>query len=327
MEKVLRVPNDVVLVTGCAGFIGSHVTETLLADGNTVVGLDDFSDAYDPALKRANIAPMLGHPGFRLYEVDIRDAAGVERALGETRPERALLLAARAGVRASLETPGLFAEVNVCGHQTLLSALARNGVASIVWASSSSVYGLSEDVPFHEEQPTLTPASPYAATKIAGEALSHAFHRATGIPISCLRFFTVYGPRQRPDMAIRIFSERILEGKPVAMFGDGSSFRDYTFVADTVKGILSALAHPRGFQAYNLGCGRPVELRRVIELVGEACGRLAVIERLPDQPGDVEGTFADITKAREHLGYEPTTPIEEGIPVFVEWLRARLGAG
>lgn len=317
------VSDDVVLVTGCAGFIGSHVTEALLECGHEVVGIDDFSDAYDPALKRANLRAALAHRAFRLHEVDIRDEVGIERVVREAKPRRALLLAARAGVRPSLENPGLYADVNVRGHQNLLSALARNEVSSIVWASSSSVYGLSSDVPFHEEQPTLTPASPYAATKIAGEALSHAFHRATWIPISCLRFFTVYGPRQRPDMAIRIFSERILRGEPIRMFGDGSSFRDYTYVEDTKKGILAALAHPRGFQVYNLGCGRPVELRRVIELVGEACGRAPVVERLPDQPGDVEGTFADIAKATEHLGYEPGTSLEEGIPVFVDWLRSQ----
>lgn len=316
--------NDTVLVTGCAGFIGSHLTEALLARGETVLGIDDFSDGYDPALKRGNVRTALAHPCFTLAEVDIRDRERLERLLAERQPSRAVLLAARAGVRASLENPGLYASVNVAGHQNLLDLLAANGVESIVWASSSSVYGLSDDVPFHEEQPTLTPASPYAATKVAGEALSHAFHRTTGIPISCLRFFTVYGPRQRPDMAIRIFSERILRSEPIRMFGDGTSFRDYTFVEDTKLGILGALGNPRGFQAYNLGCGRPVQLARLIEVVGEACGREPIIERAPDQLGDVEGTFADIAKAREHLGYEPSTPIEEGVPVFVEWLREHL---
>jgi UDP-glucuronate 4-epimerase len=313
--------DDTILLTGCAGFIGSHVTEALLARGQRVIGLDDFSDAYDPAFKRANLRTAQSHPGFHLEEADIRDEGAVARIVREHRPRRALLLAARAGVRASLENPLLYVDVNVRGHQVLLNVLGREGIESIVWASSSSVYGMSLDVPFHEEQPTLSPASPYAATKIAGEALSHAFHRATDIPISCLRFFTVYGPRQRPDMAIRIFSERILDGQSIRMFGDGSSFRDYTFVEDTKRGILGALDNPRGFQIYNLGCGRPVELRRMIELVGQACGREPVIERLPDQPGDVEGTFADTTRAREHFGYEPSTPLEEGVPLFVEWLR------
>ncbi len=314
-----------VLVTGCAGFIGSHVSEALLARGDEVVGVDDFSDAYDPAIKRENVRACLDQASFELHEVDIRDREGVERVVRAAGPTKALLLAARAGVRASLERPTLYSEVNVVGHQILLEALAEVKVGSIAWASSSSVYGLNTEVPFREDQLIQRPASPYAATKAAGEALSHAFFHTTGIPVSCLRFFTVYGPRQRPDMAIHIFSRRILEGQPIKVFGDGNSFRDYTFVEDTKAGVLGALDNPRGFRIYNLGCGRPVKLSRMVELVGEACGREPVIERLPDQPGDVEGTYADTTRAREDFGYEPKTPLEVGVPVFVEWLKARMG--
>lgn len=312
-----------VLVTGCAGFIGSHVAEALLARGDRVIGVDDFSDAYDPAVKRDNIAPSLGHPNFELHEVDVRDREGFEAVVSASRPERALLLAARAGVRASLANPVLYADVNVRGLQITLDALAAHGVESIVWASSSSVYGLNNVVPFREDQPTLSPASPYAATKIAGEALCHAFHHTTGVPVSCLRFFTVYGPRQRPDMAIHIFSRRILEGKPVRMFGDGTSYRDYTYIADTVAGVVAALDRPRGFSVYNLGCSRPVLLRDMIRLVGEACGREPIIEQVGEQPGDVPATYSDITHAREELGYAPETSLEEGVPRFVEWLLAR----
>jgi UDP-glucuronate 4-epimerase len=297
-----------VLVTGGAGFIGSHVVEALLKRGEDVTALDDFNDFYDPALKRRNVA---GFP--RVIEADIRGTLPAERF------DAIIHLAARAGVRPSLAQPRLYTDVNVLGTQNLLEFARHSGVKKFVFASSSSVYGINEKVPFSEADPIFNPISPYAATKLAGEALCHVYHHLYGLDIVCLRFFTVYGPRQRPDLAIRKFTAAILAGQPIEVFGDGSTRRDYTHIDDIVPGVLAALDRPLGFEIINLGESRTVELRELIALLEKATGKTARIRRLPPQPGDVPVTFADITKARRLLDYNPRVPIEEGIARFVDW--------
>jgi UDP-glucuronate 4-epimerase len=312
------------LVTGGAGFIGSHLVDRLLADGHEVVVLDAFDTYYDPALKRANLAGALGHPRCRLAELDLRDRDGVGRLVAEVRPEALVHLAARAGVRPSIEAPALYAEVNVLGTVHLLEAACRiEPRPKFVYASSSSVYGDREAAPFRETDPVDLPVSPYAATKKACELLAHTFHHLHGLPVTGLRFFTAYGPRNRPDLAIARFADRIEAGLPVPMFGDGSTRRDYTYVADIVDGVVRAVERCRTHHLYNLGNAHPVALRDMIAALGCALGREPVIERLPPQPGDVSQTYADITRAAAELGYAPRTPFEAGLHAYVEWRRAR----
>jgi UDP-glucuronate 4-epimerase len=301
-----------VLLTGGAGFIGSHLLERLLARGDEVAVIDDFNDFYDPALKRAN----LPRGGFRLHERDLREAAPV---VAEEKPDVVVHLAARAGVRPSLKDPVLYESVNVGGTLGLLEACRRAGVGRFVFASSSSVYG-DGDVPFREEDEALRPVSPYGVSKLLAEHYVRIYARLHGIRATCLRFFTVYGPRQRPDLAIRSFTRAILEGREIPMFGDGSTERDYTHISDILQGVLAAIDRPEPFAVYNLGESRPVPLRRLIELLGEYAGRTPLIRRLPEQPGDVRRTYASIEKARRHLGYDP---IEEGLREFVAWYRAQ----
>ena len=310
-----------VLVTGGAGFIGSHLVARLLASGNEVVVLDDFDDYYDPALKRANAA---GLGGARIVEEDVRDEAALSRAL-DPRPDAVVHLAARAGVRPSLERPDLYASVNVGGTFGLLEACRRSGVPKFVLASSSSVYGDAVRVPFREDEPDPRPVSPYGVTKLAGEHALRLYHRLHGLRTSALRFFTVYGPRQRPDMAIHKFARLILDGGEVPIFGDGTTRRDYTFIDDAVGGILGALGRDDGFEVYNIGESRTVELSELVALLEKNLGRKARLKMLPEQPGDVKQTFADISKARERLGYAPGTSIEVGIAKFCAWLRSADG--
>lgn len=316
------------LVTGAAGFIGSHVVERLLDRGFHVVGLDNFDDFYDPAIKRRNVATAASNPALELVEADIRDRDGL-RALPDD-IDTVVHLAARAGVRPSIEQPLLYQDVNVRGTQELLELARERGIRRFVFGSSSSVYGDSERVPFSEDDPVDRPISPYAATKRAGELICHAYHHLFGIGVLALRLFTVYGPRQRPDLAIHKFTRLLDEGMPIPQFGDGTTRRDYTHVGDILQGIEGAIdyleRHPDAYEIVNLGESDTVELGRLIRLLGEALGVEPRIERLPAQPGDVRQTFADISKARRLLGYDPQVDIERGIPEFVEWYREATGA-
>ena len=316
-----------VLVTGAAGFIGSHVVERLLARGDRVIGLDNFDTFYDPALKRANLRAALDHPGFRFVEGDLRERALVDRLLAEGGVEAVVHLAARAGVRPSLVDPELYADVNVRGSAVVFEAARAAGIRRVIYASSSSVYGGNEKLPFAEDDPVDHPVSPYAATKKANELQAHVYARLFGMTMIGLRFFTVYGPRQRPEMAIAAFTRLMAEGQPVPMYGDGSSRRDYTYIDDIVDGVLAALDRGQGYRIYNLGESATTTLARLIELIAGQLGVTPRIERRPEQPGDVPATWADISRAREELGYDPQVPVEEGIRRYVAWFRGREEAG
>ena len=314
-----------ILVTGGAGFIGSHLVERLLSEGRwNVTVIDDFNDFYAPEVKRANIGAHLGRADFHLIEADIRDRAALERAFtGAAAPFAAIVhLAARAGVRPSLLEPVLYAETNITGTLNLLELARAYGTRQFVFGSSSSVYGINAKVPFSEDDPIRQPISPYAATKAAGELLCHTYTHLYGIRAVCLRFFTVYGARQRPDLAIHKFARLISAGRAIPVFGDGSTRRDYTYIDDIIAGVRAAIDYAESdYEVINLGESRSVELRELIALLEKALGRTAVIDPQPAQPGDVPLTFADVTKARRLLGYDPRTEIEEGIRRFVEWFR------
>ena len=312
-----------VLVTGAAGFIGSALVDRLLAEGRDVVGLDSFDPYYAEEQKLRNLTAALAAPGFRLVRADIRDAKEVERLFDEGGFDGVVHLAALAGVRPSLERPAAYADVNVNGTAVVLEAAARHGRPHFVFASSSSVYGERADGPFRETDPVEKPISPYAATKRAGELMAHAFHHGRGLAVTCARIFTAYGPRQRPDLAIRKFAERMLRGEPIPVYGDGSSLRDFTYIDDLVEGLVRALDRDLGFRILNLGAGRSVVLRDVIRALEEALGVGARIEYLPRQAGEVSRTWADTSAAREALGYAPATSVAEGIASFVAWLRER----
>ena len=308
------------LVTGGAGFIGSHVCERLLQDGHAVTAFDDLNNFYSPAIKQQNLRALqaLAKP-FTFVQGDLTDRAAVDEVLAGAPFDQVIHLAARAGVRPSLAEPALYQRVNVEGTVNLLEAARLRGVLKVTIASSSSVYGVNAKVPFSEADPIFSAISPYAASKLAGEALGHTYHHVYGMDIVMLRFFTVYGPRQRPDLAIHKFASLISAGKPIPVFGDGGTARDYTFVSDTVDGILACTRKRFGFEIFNLGESQTVTLSRLIELLEKSLGRPAIIDRQPLQPGDVPITFADIAKARALLGYNPTVKIDAGIPRFVEW--------
>ncbi len=310
-----------VLVTGAAGFIGSHLVDRLLDEGREVVGFDSFDPFYAEEEKRRNLGHALASSRFRLVQGDIRDAKALDRLFRETAPEGVAHLAALAGVRPSMERPALYADVNVHGTALVLEAAVRHGGARVLFASSSSVYGERSDGPFRESDPVERPISPYAATKRAGELMAHTFHHAHGLSVTCARIFTAYGPRQRPDLAIRKFSERMGRGEPIPVFGDGSSLRDFTFVTDLVDGLMRGLDRDLGYRILNFGAGNPVRLSQVIEVLEQTLGCRARIERLPPQTGDVHRTWADIAEAREALGYLPATSLADGIACFAEWLR------
>ena len=313
-----------VLVTGGAGFIGSHLVARLLAEGGwRVVVLDDFNDFYDPALKRRNVEPHLGREEFELHEADIRDRAALDEVFKGTQFDCIVHLAARAGVRPSLAEPVLYTETNINGTVNLLELARAHGVRQFVFGSSSSVYGENEKVPFAEDDPVNRPISPYAATKAAGELLCHTYSHLFGLRSVCLRFFTVYGARQRPDLAIHKFARLISEGKPIPVFGDGTTRRDYTYVDDIIAGVRAAMDYDASdYEVVNLGGSRTVSLSELIALLERELGQKAIINRQPPQPGDVPRTFADVSKARLLLGYDPQTPIEEGIRRFVEWYKS-----
>ena len=308
------------LVTGGAGFIGSHVCERLLRDGHSVCAFDDLNDFYAPALKQANLRSLqsLALP-FTFVHGDLTDGAAVEDVFASAQFDQVIHLAARAGVRPSLQQPALYQRVNVEGTVNLLEAARARNVRKVTIASSSSVYGVNAKVPFSEADPIFSAISPYAASKLACEALGHTYHHVYGMDIAMLRFFTVYGPRQRPDLAIHKFASLISAGKSIPVFGDGSTARDYTYVTDTVDGILACTRQEFGFDIFNLGESQTVRLDCLISLLEKALGKIANIDRQPPQPGDVPITYADISKARAKLGYHPTVKIEAGIPKFVEW--------
>jgi UDP-glucuronate 4-epimerase len=315
-----------VIVTGAAGFIGSHLCQRLLGEGWAVVGVDNFDDFYDPKIKHSNIETCLQNKRFRLVEADIRDAAKMNKIAAEG-ADIIVHLAARAGVRPSIAQPGLYADVNVNGTVALLEAAKNNRINKFIFGSSSSVYGNNRKVPFSEEDNVDFPISPYAATKKAGELICHTYHHLYGISVTCLRYFTVYGPRQRPDLAIHKFARLIEQGKPIPVYGDGSMMRDFTYIDDIIDGTMAAISNCSGYNIYNLGESRPITVNALIAEIEKALGKKAAIEYLPLQPGDVERTYADVTKAGRDLGYFPNTEISAGLKRFVEWFRREKTGG
>ena len=312
------------LITGGAGFIGSHLVDRLLStDVERIEVIDDFNDFYDPSIKHANIREHLNDPRYNISEIDIRNRKALEQVF-KTNFDCVVHLAARAGVRPSLSEPELYSETNINGTLNLLELARESNIKQFVFGSSSSVYGINAKVPFSEDDPIRQPISPYAATKAAGELLCHTYSHLYGLRCVCLRFFTVYGPRQRPDLAIHKFAKLITERKPIPVFGDGTTRRDYTYVDDIIDGVMAALVYNKtNYEVINLGESRTVELNELISLLEAELDTHAIIDRQPPQPGDVPQTFADISKARALLGYDPQTQIEEGLRRFVEWFRLK----
>jgi len=310
-----------ILVTGCAGFIGSHVCKALLNRGDSVVGIDNLNNYYDVKLKQKNLEISKKSSAFKFYRQDILNYDAIKKIFEKEKPDKVVHLAARAGVRASLENPRLYFDTNVTGTLNLLELARDYNVKSFVFASSSSVYGNQKKIPFSEKDNVDYPISPYAATKKAGELLCHTYHHLYNMKITCLRFFTVYGPRGRPDMAPYLFVQGVMNGTPIKKYGDGKSRRDYAFVADIVKGVVAAVDKELEYEIINLGNNKPVELNEFIRIVEKLVGRKAVINQLPLPPGDVNTTCADISKAKKLLGYKPETSFEEGMKQFVEWFK------
>lgn len=316
-----------ILVTGGAGFIGSHLIDRLMAEGESqVTVVDNFNDFYDPAIKRANIARHLDRQEFNIVEANLADSRAIGELFERSPFDVIVHLAARAGVRPSLEAPLAYEETNVRGTYVLLESARSHGVPHFVFGSSSSVYGINSKVPFSEDDPIAKPISPYAATKIAGEAACHTYSYLYGMRVVCLRFFTVYGARQRPDLAIHKFARLIAEGRPIPVFGDGGTRRDYTYIDDIISGVVAAINYTGSqFEVVNLGESDTVELRRLVELLETALDKQAIIDRQPTQPGDVPLTYADVSKARRLLGYNPQTRIEAGIEKFISWFKQQRG--
>lgn len=309
-----------ILVTGGAGFIGSHLCEHLLANGHRVICLDNFDHFYAPSIKEQNIAASLSHSLFNLVRGDIRDQVVLKNIFQENTVDCVVHLAAKAGVRPSIQQPLDYMDVNVNGTVTLLEAMHQAGVRRFVFGSSSSIYGNQTKIPFSETDDVSQPISPYAASKHSGELLCHVYHHLYGMEVACLRFFTVYGPRQRPDLAIHKFTQLALSGQPIPLYGDGGTRRDYTFVADIVRGIEQVVEMPGlGYEIINLGGGQPVTLFEMVKAVEQALGQPLAINFLEKQPGDVEQTHADIRKANALFGYQPSISLLEGVRRFVEW--------
>jgi UDP-glucuronate 4-epimerase len=310
------------LITGGAGFIGSHLVDCLLRNNPArIVVVDNFDDFYDPRIKRANITNHLKYPCYRLIEADIRQYSMLKQLLAEELFDVVIHLAAKAGVRPSVDDPHIYQDVNVAGTLNLLDLARRQGIKKFIFGSSSSVYGPAAEPPFREDAP-LTPISPYAATKAAGEMFAHTYSHLYGIQIMCLRFFTVYGPRQRPDLAIHKFARLMINKRPIPVYGDGTSERDFTYIDDILQGVLGAIDYDEtAFEVVNLGESQTITVNRMIELLEDALGEEAIIERHPMQPGDLPRTHADIEKANRLFGYRPTTPVEVGIRKFAEWLK------
>ena len=310
-----------ILITGGAGFIGSHLTERLLLRGDRVVVLDNFNDYYDPEVKKRNIAPSLQNPAFTLIKGDILDKALLKNVFNENSFDIIVHLAARAGVRPSLEQPLLYEKVNCEGTLNLLEAARIHGIKRFDFASSSSVYGNVKEIPFSEDARVDRPVSPYAATKAACELFCHNYHHLYGISVNALRFFTVYGPRQRPDMAIHKFTNLIAHDEPIPFYGDGETARDYTFIDDILNGIIASIDRDLGFQIINLGESRTTTLSELVAIIEKHLGKKATLKKLPLQPGDVTITCADITGAKNLLDYNPSTTVDEGVRSFVEWYK------
>ena len=312
---------SIVLVTGAAGFIGSHVVECLLHRGDVVVGVDNFNTYYDPDIKRRNAAAAIENDNYSIHELDICDGPAIFELFEKTTPDVVVHLAARAGVRPSLQDPNLYNRVNVIGTQHILDACREVRPSHLVAASSSSVYGGITDVPFKESMDISRTISPYAATKRMNELMAHVYSHVYGLNITMLRFFTVYGPRQRPDMAIYKFTKLITEGEPVPMFGDGTTARDYTYIDDIVDGVVKAIDSPFRYEIFNLGEHHTTTLRDLIDMIARHVGKPAKIDQQPLQPGDVTITYADVDHARDLLGYQPSVDMEEGVRKFVEYYR------
>lgn len=315
------------LITGGAGFIGSTLVERLLREGNKVVIVDNFNDFYDPELKKENIKPFLENPNFSVYQVDIRDVRGLSRVFEENKIDVIMHLAAMAGVRPSIENPMLYQDVNGMGTQNVLEQARLHGVKKLVMASSSSVYGNCKEVPFREDMIVDYAISPYAATKKANEVMAHVYHKLYDMNIIMLRFFTVYGPKQRPDLAINKFTRMMLNGEEITMYGDGTTSRDYTYVDDIVDGICGAFDYVSSnsdvYEIVNLGSNNPITLKEMIATIGDVLGIEPRIKQMPMQPGDVDRTYADVSKAKGLFGYEPKWSFRQGIEKFVEWSRMR----
>jgi len=311
------------LITGAAGFIGSHLCQRLIAQGATVVGLDNFDPFYDRAIKRDNISRLVQSPLFKLIEGDIRDKALVKAIFQQGNFDTVVHLAAKAGVRPSIEDPVGYVDTNINGTVVLLEAAREAKIKKFIFASSSSVYGNNKKVPFSETDNVDNPISPYAATKKAGELICYTYSHLYQIDMTCLRFFTVYGPRQRPDLAIHKFAQLMEQNKPIPVYGDGSMERDFTYIDDILDGIVASMKRCKGYAIYNLGESRPVRLDVLIAELEKALGKKALINRLPEQPGDVNRTFADVQKAVRELNYQPKTHLADGLKRFVEWLRKK----
>jgi len=312
-----------ILVTGGAGFIGSHLCGRLLRDGYHVICIDNFDSFYDPNIKVKNVEEMVKEfsQWFELITGDIRNHEHLAEIFKKNRIDFVIHLAARAGVRPSIEQPLLYQDVNIRGMIVLLEACKEYGIKDFIFASSSSVYGENQRVPFSEEDLDIQPISPYGATKRAGELLCYSYHHLYGMNIACLRIFTAYGPRQRPEMAIHKFTRLVDRGEKIPIYGDGSSRRDYTYIDDLIEGIIAVIQRHRGFEIYNLGESQTTTLKELIQMIEEALGKKANIEWLESQPGDVSITYADISKAKRMLGYQPKVKMEEGIKRFVEWYK------
>lgn len=313
------------LITGGAGFIGSHLADFLLKENNKVVVIDNFNNFYSPTIKEKNVEQNLKNPNYKLERIDIRNGEEVKRVFKENSISTVIHLAAMAGVRPSIENPVLYQEVNCVGSQNILEAMKENNIKNIVFASSSSVYGNTKEVPFKEEYIVDYAISPYAATKKANEVMAHVYHKLFEFNVIMLRFFTVYGERQRPDLAINKFTRYILEDKPIPVFGDGTTSRDYTYIGDIIDGIVKSIKYVEEnenvYEILNLGESEPITLDEMIKTIEEVIGKKAIIERLPMQSGDVDKTYADISKAKKLVGYNPKTSFEEGIKRFVEWYK------
>jgi UDP-glucuronate 4-epimerase len=314
-----------ILITGGAGFIGSHLAERLLAERSRVVALDNFDSFYDPAIKKANTELASADPSYRLVEGDIRDSGMLDRLFSEESFGAVIHLAARAGVRPSIEDPVLYSSVNLDGTTRLLEACRRHGTSRFIFGSSSSVYGNNSKVPFSEEDPVDNPISPYAATKKAGEVICHSYHHLFGFDIACLRFFTVYGPRQRPEMAIHKFTSLMSQGREIEQYGDGGSARDYTYISDIIEGIVRALRRCEGYRIWNLGGSQTTTLKELVGKIAAGLARSPKVKRLPMQPGDVMRTWADISRAESELNWRPHVDIDSGLKNFLQWFEERKG--